>query len=185
MTRQSTRIWIPLLELSENEESNESMGKLPLGLKQVSEIKIQVSHKLPDQCFALEVPDIFKETVNDEKPLGIFGPEKDGVALRDIYLLGLKGRKPVLCKVIKNEAKPIDTDQEDRSPSGRAKHPRKSFMTPTPLHIPNSRISPIPDASHEMIYLKDLKDNEGLKVIPSQDVVWMYPLVFVTAHSQG
>ena len=91
--------------------------------------------------------------------MGIFGFENDMSPLDDIYALGLEGKEPLICKVIKSDA-------QAGSSNLRAKNRRKSFMTPTPLHIPKSRVSPIPDSSHEMIYLKDLNDKEALKVIP-------------------
>jgi hypothetical protein len=58
-------------------------------------------------------------------------------------------------------------------------------MTPTPLHIPESRVSPIPDSAHEMIYLKGLSENETLKVVPLRDVVWMHPLIAVVENPEG
>ncbi len=57
-------------------------------------------------------------------------------------------------------------------------------MTPTPLHIPESQVSPIPDSAHEMIYLKGLNEDEALKVIPLRDVVWMHPLITVVKHPE-
>ena len=58
-------------------------------------------------------------------------------------------------------------------------------MTPTPLHIPESRVSPIPDSAHEMIYLKGLNENEALKVVPLREVVWMHPLIAVMENPEG
>ena len=57
-------------------------------------------------------------------------------------------------------------------------------MTPTPLHIPESQVSPIPDSAHEMIYLKRFNENENLQVIPLRDVVWMHPLIAVMQNPE-
>ena len=54
-------------------------------------------------------------------------------------------------------------------------------MTPTPLHIPESRVSPIPDSAHERIYLKSLEESASLMVLPLEDVIWMHPLILVVA----
>jgi len=58
-------------------------------------------------------------------------------------------------------------------------------MTPTPLHIPDSQVSPIPDSAHEMIYLKGLNEHEGLRVVPLREVVWMHPLIIVMQNPEG
>ena len=182
MTSQPTPIRIPLLEISGKVEQEAQTGELPQGLKRISEVEISVSRSLPEQCYALEMPNIFGESIEPEMLLGIFGPGMDVAALNDVYALGLTGQEPLVRKVIKNDAEPNSSNPGKPSqaiPSSRAKNRRKSFMTPTPLHIPESRVSPIPDSAHEMIYLKDFNENEALKVVPLQDVVWIHPLISV------
>jgi hypothetical protein len=181
MTSQSTPIRIPLLGISEKIEQEPQARELPLGLKHISEVEIAMSRSLPESCYALEMPNILGESIG----LGVFGPGKDVAALNDIYALGLKGQKPLVCKVIKNDAQAGSSRQggpsQDFSAS-RSKNHRKSFMTPTPLHIPESQVSPIPDSAHEMIYLKSLSGKEALKVVPMRDVVWMHPLISVVEN---
>jgi hypothetical protein len=171
MTSQSTPIRIPLLGISGKIEQESQASELPLGLKRISEVEIARSRSLPESCYALEMPNILGESIG----LGVFGPGKDVAALNDIYALGLKGQKPLVCKLIKSDA-------QTGSSYSRAKNHRKSFMTPTPLHIPESQVSPIPDSAHEMIYLKSLSDKEALKVVPMRDVVWMHPLISVVEN---
>ncbi len=188
MTSQPTPIRIPLLGISGKVDQERQAEELPQGLKRISEVEISVSQGLPEPCYALELPDIVKESVGPGKPLGIFGPGKDGAALNDIYALGLTGQEPLVCKVIKNDARSGSSNRGEPSQtisSSRVRNRRKSFMTPTPLHIPESRVSPIPDSAHEMVYLKDLSENEALKVVPLQDVVWMHPLISVMENPSG
>ena len=188
MTSQPTPIRIPLLGISGKVEREAQTGELPQGLKRISEVEIPVSRSLPEQCYALEMPNIFGKSIEPGMSLGIFGPGMDVAALNDVYALGLAGQEPLVRKVIKNDAESNSSNPGKPSqavPSSRAKNRRKSFMTPTPLHIPESRVSPIPDSAHEMIYLKDLSENEALKVVPLQDVVWMHPLISVMAHPPG
>jgi hypothetical protein len=173
MTSQSTPIRIPLLKVAGKVGQEPQTKGLPQGLKQISEIKIPFSQTLSGAHYALEVSNIPGElTVT---ALGIFRPERDVAALNDIYALGIAGQVPCVCKVIKSDA-------ETGASGSSAKSRRKSFMTPTPLHIPESKVSPIPDFTHEMIYLKSLNDKEALKVVPLQDVMWMHPLVSVVEN---
>lgn len=188
MTSQPTPVRIPLVEISGKVEQEGRAEALPQGLKRISEVEISVPQGLPEQCYALEIPNIVKESVKPEDLLGIFGPGRDSAALNDIYALGLVGREPLICKVIKNDGRSGSSHQGEPSQissSSRMKNRRKSFMTPTPLHIPESRVSPIPDSAHEMIYLKGLGENETLKVIPLRDVVWMHPLIAVVENPEG
>ena len=177
MSSQPTPIRIPLLGISGKVERGSQIKGLPPGLKRISEVDTSAPH---EQCFALELPDIIEEIAVTGKSLGVFGLDKGMSALKDIYALGIKGQEPLICKVIKSDAQSHSSSEgESALSASRAKNHRKSFMTPTPLHIPESRVSPIPDSTHEMIYLKGLRNNEAVKVIPLQDVVWTYPLIAV------
>ncbi len=188
MTSQPTPIRIPLLGISGKVDQKRQAEELPQGLKRISEVEISVSQGLPEPCYALEISDIVKESVEPGKSLGIFSPGRDGPALNDIYALGLTGREPLVCKVVKNDARSGSSNRGEPSQtisSSRVRNRRKSFMTPTPLHIPESRVSPIPDSAHEMIYLKGFNENEALKVVPLRDVVWMHPLISVMEIPEG
>lgn len=182
MSKQSKPIRIPLLRISGKVQQGEQVGGLPPGLKPVPEVEVSIPQSVSNQGYALEMPNIVDESVEAGRSLGIFGPEKEISAMKDIYALGLKGQEPLICKVIKNDAQSGSFNQGESpqaKPSSRSKNRRKSFMTPTPLHIPESQVSPIPDSTHEMIYLKGLGKNEAVKVIPLKDVVWMHPLISV------
>ncbi len=188
MTSQPTPIRVPLMGISGKVEQEGRAEELPQGLKRISEVEISVSQVLLVPCYALEIPNIVKESVEPGNSLGIFGLGKDVTALNDIYALGLMGREPLICKVIKIDARSGSSNRGEpfqAIASSRVKNRRKSFMTPTPLHIPESRVSPIPDSAHEMIYLKGLNENEALKVVPLRDVVWMHPLISVMENPQG
>ena len=187
MTSQPTPIRMPLVENSGKVEMEGRAEGLPQGLKQISEVEVSISQSIPEGCYALGIPDIVIESVEPGSFLGIFGTSREGAGLNDIYALGLVGREPFVCKVIKNDAHSGSSCMGEPSQpiaSSRVKNRRKSFMTPTPLHIPESQVSPIPDSAHEMIYLKGLNEDEALKVIPLRDVVWMHPLITVIKYPE-
>ncbi len=187
MTSQPTPIRMPLVEISGKVEAEGRAEELPQGLKRISEVEIAMSQSIPERCYALEIPDIVMESVEPGNFLGIFELGKESAALNDTYALGLAGRVPFVCKVIKNDARSgafRPGGPSEPIASSRVKNRRKSFMTPTPLHIPESQVSPIPDSAHEMIYLKGLNEDEALKVIPLRDVVWMHPLITVVKNPE-
>ena len=96
-------------------------------------------------------------------------------AKEDIFFIGRKGELPLVRKVVKNEI-PAEAKTGSKSDRGRL---RKSFMTPTPLHIPESRISPIADSTHQMIYFKSLAEPEELSLLPADKLLWMHPMVSI------
>ena len=175
MTRQSKSIRIRLLEIAGKVEQEPQAKGLPQGLKCISELEISIFRRFPESCYALKIPNIFGEAPGIA--LGVFGLGKEEAALDDVYALGLAGQEPIVCKVVKSDA-------QTGSSYSNVKNRRKSFMTPTPLHIPESQVSPIPDSAHEMIYLKGFSDKEALKVVPLRDVVWMHPLISVVENPQ-
>ena len=188
MTSQRIPIRIPLLRISGIVGQKGQAEGLPQGLKRVSEFEIPEVQDLSEHCYAMEVPNILRESLGEANSLGIFSYEQNVIALNDMYALGLSGREPVVCKVIKMDARtdPLSPGETSQSiPSSGTRGRRKSFMTPTPLHIPDSQVSPIPDSAHEMIYLQDLSENESLKVVPLRDVVWMHPLIVVIQNPEG
>ncbi len=185
MTRQPNLFRIPLLEISGKVQQEAPVEEFPQGLKPVSVVEINIPESVSDQDYALEIANIIGEPAGSGRSLGIFAREKDIPAMRDVYALGLKGQVPLVCKVIKNDARPGSLNQKESLQSkstSRPKNRKKSFMTPTPLHIPESQVSPIPDSTHEMIYFKELSKNGAVKVLPVHNVVWMHPLKFVVQN---
>ena len=180
MTHPPKSVRIPLMRVSEKVDPDERAQEVPQGLLQISEVEISISQVLPEHCYALEVRDIAKEFKMSGKPLGIFGPVRDFKALNDIYNLGWVGSEPRVCKVVKDESR-SGSARGGKTPtsSSRVNSRRQCVLTPTPLPLPDSRVSPIPDSAHEMIYLKDIHEGESLKVVPWRDVVWMHPLIRV------
>lgn len=188
MNNSSIPIRIPLLEIAKNPLQEGQSNDIPQGLKRITVVEISGSPGLPDPCYALKLPKRVQGLMGTGKSLGLFDPGNNMTAVQDIYAVGLAGKQPFICKVIKNDAAANSSNPGDLPTSRSAsssKPRRKSFMTPTPLHIPESQVSPIPDSAHEMIYLQDLNQDETLKVVSLKDVVWMHPLVVVVESPPG
>lgn len=101
--------------------------------------------------------------------------QKGGRGPEDIFSIGRKGELPLVRKVVKNEIH----SEAKTGPHSRLGGVRKSFMTPTPLHIPGSRFSPIADSTHSMIYFKKLQEPEELTLLPAEQLLWMHPLASI------
>lgn len=113
---------------------------------------------------------------------GIFASAGEGPARENIYLIGIREKPPVIRKVVKNDISASDEinkkgKEEGLSTGIRGK--RKSFMATTPLHIPDSQVSPIPGSTHRMIFFRDLKEPGKLKAVAAKDILWMHPLICV------
>ena len=171
MKSPSIPVRLPLMRIAGTVGKFEPGGNVHSGLRLMSEINGSLEQVLPKGCYVLELPNNIEEFANQKGMLGIFEPGEGSDAPYDIHLLGLEGKAASLYKVVKNESQPSAPSSMNRD--------RKSFMTPTPLHIPDSRVSPIPDSAHEMIYLKELSKNARLKVVPLNEVAWMHRLILV------
>ncbi len=103
---------------------------------------------------------------------------------KSIFCLGRKNAEPLLCRFVKSETPP-DTSEGGGSGSAQdrpfdwAQDRRKRFMTPTPLHIPGSRQSPIADSIHRRLYFIPLGDPENMILVHPDHIVWMHPLVYI------
>ncbi|GIT65244.1 MAG: hypothetical protein Ct9H300mP23_08710 [Nitrospinota bacterium] len=55
-------------------------------------------------------------------------------------------------------------------------------MTPTPLHVPESKTSPIADSLHHNLIFKALSQPQGTRFIQQSNICWRHPLIYV--HTQ-
>ncbi|MFQ5482711.1 MAG: hypothetical protein ACE5ER_08125, partial [Nitrospinaceae bacterium] len=103
-------------------------------------------------------------------------------AWRRLFLVGVKGRAPGIRQLVRCEDPAVDA----AAPVPVRPPRRKSFMTPTPLHIPASRISPIPGETHAGYYFKRLEPPAAVEVVPVAAGEWMHPMVYlVDASGEG
>jgi len=139
------------------------------GSESMVNIRIPEERTLPDGCYAVAIED--DSMAPELKPGWIVIFRSSGSQepmVQGIYAVWFKEGNPVIRKLIRNE-----------KPSSGGAGRRKTFMTPTPLHIPGARVSPIPDSSHEMLFLQTPGEEKDLTVVPAEKVVWMHPLVYL------
>ena len=130
--------------------------------------KILASRKLPNFSYGIEIKDSSMSTYFGRNTVAIFS-KSDLPAQDNIFFVGLKRKPPFIGKLLKNESE-VEGLQ------------RKTFMTPTPLHVPESKTSPIADSLHHNLIFKALSQPQGTRFIQQSNICWRHPLVFV--HTQ-
>lgn len=133
-------------------------------------------HVLAEGSYGVEIEDKSMAPVLKPGMVAVFSQRESTPALMNIYSIGRKGDVPLVRKVVKNEI-PAKEKNDDTPESLRPK--RKSFMTPTPLHIPGSQVSPIAESTHQTIYLKGLENLDPMILVPKGNLLWMHPLVLI------
>ena len=128
-------------------------------------IKILAPMELPDCSYAIELKDASLSSYFGENTLAIFS-KTDSPALDNIFLDGLKGKPPFIGRLLKNES---ETEGQGR----------KTFMTPTPLHIPDSKTSPIADSLHHTFIFKVLSKPQRTQFVQQSNINWKHPLIVV------
>lgn len=143
--------------------------------KNISVINVR-EDEIIEGCYGVKIEDDSMAPLLCPGMVAVFSQTgKHELAQGAIFSIGLKSEPPVVRKVVKNDMHP-DAKNGGNSGQGRM---RKSFMTPTPLHIPKSKISPIAESTHQMIYYKKLAEAEALTLLPAGDLLWMHPLVLI------
>lgn len=179
MSPEPKRQRIPLLRLARRPVLLDNLEEPLEALELVTSLDIHPEEPLPSAVYALKMEDGAVAPELPQGGVGVFCRDREGVrALHQIFVVQIKGHRPLVRKLVKSESERNRPDAPSARP-GYIRQRRKSFMTPTPLHIPESRVSPIPDTLHEMVYLKSMEKGEPMLVIRAQDVLWMHPLVYI------
>ncbi len=166
--KNDSKISIPMVSFSSDRERREPGSER--GKKVFlsdSYIKISPPMELPDSCYGLRIEDTCHLPFLPPGCLAVFS-KTDGTALENIYAVRVQEEFPFLGKWMQKEI-----PEESRS------NRRKVFMVPTPLHIPDSRISPIAPSLHHVLLFKDFSSSRRLRVIPASKILWKHPLVYV------
>lgn len=138
--------------------------------------EIRSAENLSESCYAVKIEDASMAPVLNLDMIGVFSAVASKTpVIRNIFAIGLRDNAPVIRQVVKNEISRTDDESNDSLSAKIVK--RKSFMTPTPLHIPGSSVSPIPESAHESVFLKRFDQPGRLTVVPGANVLWMHPLV--------
>jgi hypothetical protein len=111
----------------------------------------------------------------------IFSKKESDKALQNIYLFITDDSEPLIGEIINTQEKVtnLSTKQGQSSSNKYRIARRKSFMTPTPLHIPTSQISPVADSSHERILIRPIGGEKQFISILWQKTINSFPMVFI------
>lgn len=121
--------------------------------------------ELPGTCYGMIIEGVGQPPLLPSGSLAVFS-ETEGTALEDIYRVGVQEESPFPGKWLQKE-------------SAEGSSRRKVFMVPTPLHIPDSQISPIAPSLHHVLLFKDLANSGKLRLVPANKILWKHPLVYV------
>ncbi len=164
--KNSQLITIPLVSLSYDQERWEPGHEWEEKIfNNANYIKILVPMELPDCSYGIEIKDSPLSSYFGVNTIALFSKE-DSPALDNIFLVGLKSKPPFVGKLLKDES-----DSEGQG--------RKTFMTPTPLHIPESKTSPIADSLHHSFIFKVLSNPKGTRFVQQSTIAWKHSLIFV------
>ena len=143
---------------------------------------IEISADIKSGCFAVRIEDHAMAPVLNPGELAVFSTEV-AEATAGIYAIGPKAGPPIIRKVIRSKGQ----NEGSGGPPGKpaSVRVRKSFMTPTPLHIPGSRVSPIHDSTHHMLFLQALNGENPVQLLRSGDIHWMHPLIKIVDSDHG
>ena len=162
-------ITIPLVSLSYDQkrwESGREWEEKIFDTKNYT--KILASRELPNFSYGIEIKDSSMSTYFGRNTVAIFS-KSDLPAQDNIFFVGLKRKPPFIGKLLKNESE-VEGLQ------------RKTFMAPTPLHVPESKTSPIADSLHHNLIFKALSQPQGTRFIQQSNICWRHPLIYV--HTQ-
>lgn len=132
------------------------------------EDSVEVDADLPDGCFALDLSWTGMSSGFGGAAIAVFST-RFGEALDRLYLFRKAKDAWFLCRLVRTESGGGASAQFRPSR-------RKSFMTPTPLHIPGSRVSPIPDYTHAVFYLEPVNEKR-IELVKAGQTHSLFPLV--------
>ena len=162
-------IIIPLVSLSNDQKRWESGREWEEKIfDNKNYIKILASRELPNLSYGIKIKDPSMVTYFGRNAIAIFS-KSDVSAQDNIFLVGLKSKSPFIGKLLKNESEVEGAE-------------RKTFMTPTPLHVPKSKTSPIAASLHHTLIFKGLSEPQGTRFIQGENICWRHPLICV--HTQ-
>jgi hypothetical protein len=166
--KNDSKISIPLISFSSGQErwelGNENREEIIFSKNYT---RISPPMELPDLCYGVRIEGACDTPFLPLGCLAVFSKSK-GTALGNIYAVEVKGQFPFIGKWMQKETS-----------EGGAGSRLKVFMVPTPIHVPDSQISPIAKSLHHFLLFKDFASPEKLRFVPANKVIWTHRLVYV------
>jgi hypothetical protein len=129
--------------------------------------RISPPMELPDLCYGVRIEGACDTPFLPLGCLAVFS-KSEGTALGSIYAVEVQGEFPFVGKWMQKETSEGVTGSR-----------LKVFMVPTPMHVPDSRISPIAPSLHHVLLFKDFSSPGKLRLLPANKVLWTHRLVYV------
>jgi hypothetical protein len=164
--KKDSKISIPLISFSSGQERWElgtEMGKNIFLSNDYT--RIDPPMELPDLCYGVRIEGAYDTPFLHLGCLAVFS-KSEGTALENIYAVEVQGEFPFIGKWM----------QKETSEGGNR---RKVFMVPTPMHVPDSQISPIARSLHHVLLFKDFSSSGELRLVSANKVLWTHRLVYV------
>lgn len=170
--KNDSKISIPLVSLSSGREGWEpSPERGEKFFHSNNYTRISPPMELPGVCYGVRIESAGQLPLLSPGTLAVFS-KTEGTAIENIYAVGVQEEGPFVGKWMQKE-----------SPEKSANSRRKVFMVPTPLHIPDSQVSPIASFLHHVLLFKDSAGSGKLRLIPANKILWKHPLVYVQKRS--
>jgi hypothetical protein len=164
--KNDSKILIPLISFSSGQERWE------LGTEMGENIfisnhytRISPPMELPDLCYGVRIEFDCDTPFLPLDCLAVFS-KSEGTAFGNIYAVEVQGEFPFIGKWLQKETLEGGNRQ-------------KVFMVPTPMHVPDSQISPIAPSLHHVLLFKDFASSGKLRLVPANKVLWTHRLVYV------
>ena len=160
---------IPLVSFSSSRKGRESDHERGENIFQSSNyIRISPPMELSGVCYGVSIESVSQLPLLPAGALAVFS-KTEGEAMGNIYAVGVLDEGPFVGKWMQKESSGTSTNSR-----------RKVFMVPTPMHIPDSQVSPIAPSLHQVLLFKELASSPGkLRLIPASKILWKHPLVYV------
>jgi hypothetical protein len=168
MMKKDSKTSIPLISFTSSRERWEpGKKKEKFFFLSDSYTRISLPKELPDSCYGVKIEEACHPPILPSDCLAVFSTT-EGMPLKNIYAVGVQDEMPFVGKWILKERY-----------EGIARVRRKVFMVPTPMHLPDSQVSPIAPCLHQTFLFKDFASPDKLRLIPVNKILWKHPLVYV------
>ncbi len=144
-------------------------------------VQLPVKKEINDTCYGVLVENEDYLPILRLQDTGVFCPMNSLEAIEKVYTIGFRDDSIKILKILNIQANKnqIAKKSNSKGAGGRLYSTRKSFLTPTPLHIPGSRVKPLKEPENDNFMVKGLNRDSKLEWVSKSEVLWFHPLVHI------